>query len=116
MKVLYDSLEQIMKEEYDRATERFGLYHNTPSEAYGVILEEAEESEEAVIRMKNELAFFWRYVRENDDSKSIDAAKEIMHAALLGACELIQTAAMAYKAQQGYSKIHTWPAKTPRRF
>jgi hypothetical protein len=109
MKNLYISLEEIMKEEYERATKKFGYKHNTSHEAYAVILEEVEEAQESFDSVRIELAEFWKKVRNDNDNTIGANAHNLMEQALLGACELIQVAAMAYKAKKGFPSIHVWP-------
>lgn len=109
MDELYNSLEIIMKEEYDRATKKFGCKHNSLHEAYAVMLEEKEEAADSLESVRLELDEFWMKTR-NDRQETINVtAENIIGQALLGACEFIQVAAMAYKTLNGFANIHIWP-------
>lgn len=100
MKILMNEVEHSILKEYDRASEEYGPVHNSDHEAYAVLLEEFEESLDDVRYCEKEIEEFWKLVKDKtgpDDIK-VCRLKTIYAQALYGACELIQTAAMAHKA------------------
>lgn len=94
--------ENVMKEvhkELNRANEKFPLF-NGPHESYAVILEEAEETEEALETAKASLAVLWDKVKGKDVACFLQEVTSPAHLAeefVLVACEAIQTAAMCLK-------------------
>lgn len=110
MKILKADVERLVKEEYGRASEQHGDRFHSPHEAYAVMLEELEEAQEELgdltelfARSQNVLlANYWAATRADNYKVCLDAAGSIQEAAELAAAEMIQLAAMAYKAQKGY--------------
>ena len=94
--------ENVMKEvqrELDRSNEKFPLF-KSPHESYAVILEEAEETEEALEDAKGVLSLFWDKVRGKKVSPLIETVTHPEYMAevfTLVACEAIQAAAMCLK-------------------
>lgn len=64
-------------------------------QGYAVILEEVQEAEEELERVKQKLKFVWGATRRNEYPKR--AIEMLRYSAKLLACEAIQTAAMAQK-------------------
>lgn len=98
-KLMQEVAYSILKE-YDRASEEYGPIHNSDHEAYAVLLEELEEAKNDVRFCSSAMESLWSAVKNKHciDSVKIDKLKLIHECAMLGACELIQTAAMAHKA------------------
>lgn len=94
--------ENVMKEvqlELNRANEKFPLF-NGPHESYAVILEEAEETEEALEAAKGSLAVLWDKIRGKEVAcflKEITYPTHLAEEFALVACEAIQAAAMCLK-------------------
>lgn len=94
--------ENVMKEiqqELNRANEKFPLF-NGPHESYAVILEEAEETEEALEDAKRSIVILWDKIRGKDVASFLEEVTSPAHLAeefALVACEAIQTAAMCLK-------------------
>jgi hypothetical protein len=100
MKELKEAARALMREEYERAAEKFGDSFHSPHEAYAVILEEAEEADFDIDGFNAAMDQFWMYVKWNEAEYRNDALKNIEKHALNAACECIQVAAMAYKARR----------------
>lgn len=99
MEKLIEEVKELIEREYGRAGARYGLTHHSDHEAYAVLLEEFNEAEDEVRFCSSALEAFWKKVKKdaNDDSK-MKPLSLIYSNALLGACELIQVAAMAKKS------------------
>lgn len=100
MKELKEAARALMREEYERAAEKFGDSFHSPHEAYAVILEEAEEAKSDLKYFKMLLEYYWCDVKKNDMEHQNSMLKEVEKTALNAACECIQVAAMAYKARR----------------
>lgn len=97
MKELKEAVKVLMREEYERAAERF----NSPHEACAVILDGAEKAELDLRHFKMLLEYYWCIdVKRNDMEHQNSRLKEIEETVLNAACELIQAAAAAYKARR----------------
>lgn len=99
LKQLKESVMQEVQQELNRANEKFPLF-NSPHESHAVILEEAEETEEALEDAKKSLAVLWDKVRGKEVASFLE---EVTHPGYLAekfvlvACEAIQAAAMCLK-------------------
>lgn len=101
MDKLIEEVQSVIEKEYARASAEHGRMHNSDHEAYAVTLEELDEAAEEIQSCWSALSKFWEYVKENNNYLPfrLNSMKLVQEKALLGACELIQVAAMAYKAQ-----------------
>jgi hypothetical protein len=100
MKRLLESVQSIVAEEYGRACEKFGPTNNSDHESYAVIQEEFEEACHEFNNTANNINAFWEAVKNNHSTDYKQAyLSGVERAALLAACEMIQVAAMAYKAK-----------------
>lgn len=99
MDELIAEVTECVNKEYGRAGARFGLTNHSDHESYAVILEELQEAKQEIGHFERALSDFWHFVK-NDfvDSDKLIECQEMERRALLGACELIQVAAMAKKA------------------
>lgn len=99
MKKLIDAVTLLADAEYKRASSEHGSVAGSEHEAYALIKEEAEEASDETVQMWNKIKAFWATVKTdespNSQKRHLDSIKR--HA-ILGACELIQVAAMADKA------------------
>jgi hypothetical protein len=86
--------------ELSRASEEWGEKHNSPHEAYAVILEEFTEAKEEQKNLDIALKEFWIAVMHDRCADLVldDMYKCAVHMAV----ETIQCAAMIKKAQRGY--------------
>ena len=102
MKELTAKIVQLISEEYDRATEKFGAAHNSNHESYAVILEEYEEAVENSYTFKIYLENFWMNIKNNEKDKDFPVSEQnlpnMYDSAMYAACEWIQVAAMCHKA------------------
>ena len=89
MNELRKEVEAAAMAELNRANAKFPLFNST-HEGYAVILEEAEEAQEAMENVKTSLAVLW------DRVKGIEVAC-FLDQAIDAACEMVQTAAMLLK-------------------
>lgn len=99
MEILKESVMQEVQKELNRANEKFPLF-NGPHESYAVILEEAQETEEAMEAAKSSLAVLWDKVRGKATPCFLEEVTHPAHLAeefALVACEAIQAAAMCLK-------------------
>lgn len=104
MEKLTQSVRAAMMDEYDRAAEKYGETHASAHEAFAVILEEMQEAQ-GVINTEVDVSVtrFWNATKTNKPTHQ--EAAGIMCAAIAAAAELIQVAAMAYKATLPYSGL-----------
>ena len=98
MKELLKEVELSVKSELERANKVHPLF-NSPHEAYAVIKEEEEEAEHEWDLMKDNISWFWAYVKHDDsEADMLDCLKQTKEDAMNLAAEAIQVAAMAQKA------------------
>ena len=101
MTELIKTVTTVVGEEYGRAVAKFGPTNNSDHESYGILLEELEEASEELRLCSSALERVWQLIKKNMiDSEKLKSLNLVYQNALLGACELIQVAAMAYKAQK----------------
>ena len=92
----------LVGDEYGRAAAEHGAAAQSPHEGYALIKEEVEEAEADMEALTQRLDHFWNCVKGDDTRWYPHYLKQIRMTAVLGACELIQVAAMAEKALLGY--------------
>lgn len=99
MTKLITEVSELIEREYGRAGAKFGLTNNSDHESYAIILEELQEAKADIESFERQMSMFWEQVKSNDDDHSKYACLLRMQSrAMLGACEMIQVAAMAKKA------------------
>ena len=84
--------------EYERAYKKFGKVNNSNHESYAVILEEFEEAQDDMRGLEWNLRSFWGAVRADTATKY--QLQHMRRIAENAAGELIQVAAMCYKAEK----------------
>lgn len=104
MEELIKSVSALVNEEYQRAAAEHGGAANTPHEGYALIKEEEEEAGDQMSVVNRKVTALWGAVKVDDLALQSGHLVEIRTAAILGACELIQVAAMADKAVEGLRK------------
>nr|DAG76634.1 MAG TPA: hypothetical protein [Caudoviricetes sp.] len=101
-------IQALVDEELKEANEKYPLFHSY-HEAYAVILEELEETEENVKAMGYCIQAMWDYVkRDKEPRKSVENLKNF---ALNTAAEAIQVAAMCDKVllkEEQETFLHGW--------
>jgi hypothetical protein len=105
MKKLKESVKGLVKAELLMASKDYGDRFHSAHEAYAVILEEYEEAKEEFDNMEYPLSSFWDCVRFPSYSESHEPnshLSDLENTAIRAACECIQIAAMARKAQVEY--------------
>ena len=99
MDKLISDVKALAKEEYARASAKFGETNNSDHESYAVLLEEMEESLVEVKEFQWQMDRFWELVRANDDDiRKVSRLVEMERRASMAAAELIQVLAMVMKA------------------
>lgn len=99
MKELKKEVERAVEKELERISENRGERYASAQEAYGAIVEEADEAGEDFESISASMTSLRYGLRRGDNRNDWEAIKT---AAVLGACELIQVAAVAVKARRGY--------------
>lgn len=100
MDKLISEVAQLVEEEYGRAGAKFGLTNHSNHESYAVLMEEVEEAADEHTMIDRDLPYLWNLIKRNAPSDDIcNTCRHIQTHALLAACEFIQVAAMAKKAQ-----------------
>lgn len=100
MTKLKKTVDQLVQSELDLASEQHGERFHSAHEAYAVIREEQDEASQEFQDLRDFLWKFWEEVKANRDGKI--ELHDIEELAINAACECIQVAAMAQKAQRGY--------------
>lgn len=99
MDKLIAEVNECVELEYGRAGAKFGLTNHSDHESYAVLLEELQEAKADIESFERQMSMFWEQVKSNEDDHSKYACLLRMQSrAVLGACEMIQVAAMAKKA------------------
>ena len=99
MTELRKEVEATSRAELNRANAKFPLF-NSQHEGYAVILEELEESKEALDVVTSSMAVMWDRVRGKEIASFLEketSPMAIYNQAVESACEMIQTAAMLLK-------------------
>lgn len=95
---LKKEVKEVINKELARANKQFPLFASN-HEAYGVILEEMEETMFELNCAKEMLSIFWEEVKYDDaEAEYIESLEKGRNRMLLCACEAIQTSAMFEKA------------------
>lgn len=99
MEKLIVEVAELIEREYGRAGAKFGFTNHSDHESYAIILEELQEAKADIDSFERELSLFWSTVKaDDDDYYKYARLLQMQSVALLGACEMIQVAAMAKKA------------------
>ncbi len=104
MEKLIKEVTTLVGDEYHRAAAEHGGAAHSPHEGYALIKEELEEAREEMTKLEQQTGHFWTEVKADELTYLPHYLDEIRKAAILGACELIQVAAMADKALAGIRK------------
>lgn len=100
--LLWD-LGRAVANELSRADVNHSQKHNTPHEAYAVILEECLEAKNAMEQIDPAMDTLLTRMMADKNWAFVDAADILKRCALRTAAELIQVAAMCDKAARGFA-------------
>lgn len=103
MAALLADLDAATVAELSRADKKHSRKHNSPHEAYAVILEELLEAQENMETLSWMMDALVTWMRADAVLGFIDGAKEINKVALHAAAELVQVAAMCQKTARGFA-------------
>lgn len=99
MDKLISDVKGLAKQEYGRASAKFGETNNSDHESYAVLLEELEEAMVEVNEFQWQINKFWELVKSNDDDlRKYFRLLEMERRAAMAAAELVQVVAMVMKA------------------
>lgn len=101
----------LVQKEYQWAAAEHGGAANSPHEGFALIKEEEEEAADQMSAVSKRITSLWFAVKADDLFLQGRYLNEIKDTAILGACELIQVAAMAEKAIQGLKNEEEKQAK-----
>ena len=105
MEELVKAISALAGEEYQRAAAEHGGAANTPHEGYALTKEEVDEAREQMDAVCQNVTDLWCAVKADDLPRQKEHLVKLRWAAILGACELIQVAAMTDKAVEGFRKM-----------
>lgn len=111
MEELVKAISALVGEEYQRAAAEHGGAANTPHEGYALTKEEVDEAVEQVGMVRQNITELWCAVKADNFPGQEQCLAGLRRAAILGACELIQVAAMTDKAMAGLRKMEEGGAK-----
>lgn len=101
MECLMVETRDIMFKELERARATYGYDFNSRHEAYGVILEELDESDAEDRLFREKLEHLWFEIKNDGETKEVNKLLTTMTTiALRAASEWIQVAAMCAKARE----------------
>ncbi len=106
MNAVKQEVETLIHKELQSANEQFPLF-NSVHEAYGVILEEVQESQDAGKEIEAAFEHFWCAVKTNSDMEALTSPLSfVREQAVQLATEAIQIAAMCDKFQLSFVESH----------
>lgn len=102
MEQLIKSVLSLKEEEYTRASQEFGATNHSDHEGFALMFEEIQEAMEEVKNTDQRLLQFWGMVKQKDapNASKQEVLNSIENSAILAACEFIQVATMAHKANK----------------
>lgn len=102
---LVKAITALVSEEYQRAAAEHGGAAHTPHEGYALTKEEVDEAREQMGVVCQNITDLWCAVKADDLPRQAEHLIKLRRAAILGACELIQVAAMTDKAKAGLEEV-----------
>lgn len=102
MEKMIKQVSRVISEEYHRSSATFGATNASDHESYAITLEELQEALENSHLCSMDLEEFWRLTKDKkgSDEDKLSSLDSLWTNAMLAACEYIQVAAMAYKAER----------------
>jgi hypothetical protein len=110
MELLFKAVQAEIDRELQRAEVKFGPKNNSPHESYAVIKVELEEAMDDAVEAAAHLEEYWDAVKADDRDEQNNILFDLKRIATLAACEMIQVAAMAQKALNGYERQKDYAA------
>lgn len=96
MNAVMDKLPGLVAEELEEANRRYPPFASA-HEGYAVMLEELEETKEAIVEVELDMERLWECIRSDSTQLMAPWSKHIAHDAQKVAAEAVQIAAMAKK-------------------
>lgn len=90
-------VDELIQAEYKNACEKFGEKYNSLHEGYAILLEEIEEAEAEMKKIKRDLEFLWLYTKRNDIEMINLNLNRIQESDLSCIKELAQVGAVLFK-------------------
>lgn len=90
-----------VESELDHIREVYGRQYNSLHEGYAVLLEEVEEAENELERVKEELSDLWLCIKQNDNKGAAEALRRINTHAYFMLQEVTQVNAVTQKFRGG---------------
>lgn len=103
MNVVKEHVKFLVNKEYEAVNETHKPIASL-HEGYAVLLEEVEETREAISRVEHHIAIMWKHLRENSEESSVRRVDYIKAQAIETACEAIQVAAVCRRILDGYEE------------
>lgn len=103
MAALLADLDAVTAAELSRADKKHSRKHNSPHEAYAVILEEFLEAREDIETLSQMMDGLVTWMRADADRGFIAGTVRVKEAALHAAAELVQVVAMCQKTARGFA-------------
>lgn len=96
MDKILEKMEAAAEAEYEKILAKWGVFHSA-HEGYGVLLEEAEEAQEEMESLREDMKALWGKIREDAEDEAAEIAEEIYNDAMKCAAELMQVAAVCLR-------------------
>ncbi len=90
-----ESIEQAVCYELQKIIKEHGVHYHSNHEGYGVILEEVEEAEECLLKLKAKLAFIWQNIKDDNHKILLTLLHELKEYAMALAEEAVQVTAVS---------------------
>lgn len=101
MQKLIKAVKLLVNDEYCRASQMYGPVHYADHQSVAVLAEEVEEARDEISTVIEKTQAFWKLVKSDaPNADKLKVLRGIKLSAVLAACEAIQVAAMAYKAEK----------------
>lgn len=101
MQKLIKEIKPFILSEYYRASNQCGLLNHSDHESAALLAEEVQELQDEFTSIFDSCRNFWNFIKTNaSDNEKRETLHAVQTHAILAACEAIQVAAMAYKAEQ----------------
>lgn len=103
MDAISKDVEQLVDKELEAANEKFPMFASA-HEGYAVMLEECEETAEALALCEDMMKYLWSDVRQDNTYNLLNKAANVREYASHVAVEAIQLAAMAQKTIRSFEQ------------